>query len=298
MSKHNIFFITDCTDDAARVDVETATRLAFDAADVTIGAYAFQGVGKFNTVELSYAAAHRAFVNDALRFQLGVVQNNDVLILNAAPPKSAKGADAHHNNERSNFVFGKLSNGALFAGTINGLSLLKPLVTELYDFEASNNGSQFRSRDVLPRIAAGWAAKGADFVEETASLALSINDIPDFPSQESRVVHIDAPFNNVKILFTKEDRAFLDKIAKGDGRINVFFGKAATPVDALITDRLFDADEGQKVVVRGSSSSIYTSADLKDKETLGQLITLQRHPDAKIGYELPIVGQSVRFTPR
>ena len=296
MSKRTVFFITDCTDDAARVDVESATRLAFDAKQIELGAFAFQGTGKFNTVELSYAAAHRTFINDALRQQLNITDNNDVLILNAAPPKSQHGTDANSNNERHNFVYGRLSNGALFAGTINGLSLLKPLVTELYEFPASNNGSQFRSRDVLPRIAAGWVAHGKDYVEITQSPSLEIDEIPAFPSEISRVVHIDAPFNNVKILFSKADQDLLSGLSKVKGTVKVLFENSQTAIEATVAERLFDADEGQKVVILGSSSSIYACTDLVKQETMGQLVTLQRRTDAQLDYVLPVIGQSVRFT--
>lgn len=295
MSKRNVFFITDCTDDAARVDVESATRLAFDAKQIEIGAFAFQGTGKFNTVELSYAAAHRTYINDTLRHQLNLSENNDVLILNAAPPKSQHGTDANSNNERHNFVYGRLSNGALFAGTINGLSLLKPLVTKLYEFPASNNGSQFRSRDVLPRIAAGWVAHGEDYVEITQSPALELKEIPEFPSETSRAVHIDAPFNNVKILFSKADRELLASVSARKGKAMVFFENSETGIEAAVAERLFDANEGQKVVILGSSSSIYTHADLSQTETMGQLVTLQRRTDAQLDYQLPVIGQSVRF---
>ncbi len=229
--KYNVYFITDCTDDAAHNDVETATRYAAERVGLDIGFFGFQGVTPFCSEELSYAAAHRVLTNDTLRLNASQILNSDILILNAAPPKSALGKDAGGNNERENFVFGMLDNGAYFAGTINGLSLLKPLVSQLYEYCPSNSGTQFRSRDVLPTLALATAKDLAHLACHKDVIKLDPSVIPDFPDDVSRVVHIDN-FGTAKIRLTESDRQELDYALKHhvDGHLSLVYPTEEDPV--------------------------------------------------------------------
>ncbi len=152
----HVHFVTDCTDHYAKTDVMMALQIAAQ----NIGSRyksTFMPVGKFDWVELSYAAAHHYGLRKSLTSKLSDKTCRDIIIVNAAPPKSSSGKDAGDNNERDNFVLATLNDGTVLAGTKNGLTLLKSHIKELFEFSASNNGSQFRSRDVLPEIALLYA---------------------------------------------------------------------------------------------------------------------------------------------
>ncbi len=329
MTIFHVYFITDCTDDAARADVEAALLIAAENSGLDQPRFVFQGVDKFNPVALSHAAAHRFQTNSALRAHLyhdgHPRRSRDVIIVNAAPPKSAFGKDANGHNDRDNFVVGTLNDGTIIAGTLNGLSLLKPMIDELYEFVPSNNGSQFRSRDVLPQIALLYAAEhlSLDNLEKKRCLKnpalrgalihfgkspmtplfdpsevlkeLPISAVPDLPGDVSRVVTIDN-FPNIKIKFSDADRASLTEAFNANGQtpVQVVF-EGGQPISATLAERLFDGDEGQIVVTLESSSLIFTDASRHNKEVMGQLVTLQRTPESNITYPLPIIGCPVSF---
>ncbi len=249
MPDYNIHFATDCTDAYAKTDVQMAMQEAADSIGATFKT-TFLPVGKFNWIELSYAAAHHYAQRHNHRSKLSEPKTKQIIIVNAAPPKSAKGTDAKGNNERHNFVLGTLNDGTIVAGTYNGLALLRWHIKELYDFGASNNGSQFRSRDVLPAIAILYAhgllgahtdkdnkavqdlalrlmsdekralitsygqkelLEEVDRIANTTRLVKPEDIIPRYP-EHSFVVQNDEPFLNTKIKLCKDDRVALRDI--------------------------------------------------------------------------------------
>lgn len=268
---YHIHFATDCTDPYAKTDVQMALQEAADNIGVRYK-HTFLPVGKFNWLELSYAAAHHYATRQTLRSKIREKKTQHIIIVNAAPPKSKDGKDAGKNNERHNFVLGKLKDGTVVAGTFNGLTLLRWHIKELYEFGASNNGSQFRSRDVLPEIAMLYAQgllgstpssckKVQDLalrlMKDDAQEAITEYDqpellqaveamhnltqkrdpqtfIPDFPNH-SFVVQIDEPFKNVKLRLGKEDRVALREAFYGDKKaksVTLRFSSASLADDA------------------------------------------------------------------
>lgn len=110
----------------------------------------FTSVQSFDTVSTGFAVA-----------QLGLqgTEKGTIIYANCAPRQDL--ATARHNNEGEGLLFGILENGTPVVVVNSGysLSFIRENLKELYKTNANSGGSQFRSRDIFPRVV-GQVAKG------------------------------------------------------------------------------------------------------------------------------------------
>jgi S-adenosylmethionine hydrolase len=116
-------------------------------------------------------------------------------------------------------------------------SFLRDSATELGWADASDAGSQFRSRDLFPQAAADLLRGGQ------AAEKLGRGDIPAVPS--GRVAYTDG-YGNLKLTLTRDD------IKEETGQaVRVAVEKAE--LDAVISDGSFGVEPGKLALAPGSS---------------------------------------------
>lgn len=307
----DIIQITDCHDTGAisgslaalKVKRRYADRADFHGIDTRLIEVA--PAEEFNTIDVGAKFSELA--------TSAVNPSRLVLAINAAPPSIPGGTG---NNERRNFVVGRLKNGIVFGGTWGGhcLSYVKSEIAELYELLDSNNGSQFRSLEVLPDALIDYKVGAIDGARlRPVDVA---REVPA-PPRHSHAWTIDN-FGNVKLYLTPDDKARLHTLfvtkAKGpEGKkvapVQFAFGDRSvefTPTSngllvpakdtfagAALAQKLFCIDLGANVV------SLTSSAKRWDEEgrttDVEQIATLRGEPHKPLGYRLPKIGAPVFF---
>ncbi|NBX66711.1 MAG: hypothetical protein EBQ96_06935 [Proteobacteria bacterium] len=236
-----------------------------------------------------------------------------VLAINAAPPSIAGGTG---NNERRNFVLGRLKNGIVFGGTWGGhcLSYVKSEIAELYELLDSNNGSQFRSLEVLPDALLDFKAEKIDGARlRPINVA---HEVPA-PPRHSHAWTVDN-FGNVKLFLTQDDKLRLHGLFKAKAKgpegkkiapVTFAFGNRSvefTPSSnglllpdkrefalASLAEKLFCIEIGTNVVSLTSSAKRWDEKGaITDVE---QIATLRGEPHKPLGYKPPKIGAPVFF---
>ncbi|MBU6235627.1 MAG: hypothetical protein KGQ41_07260 [Alphaproteobacteria bacterium] len=307
----DIVHITDCHDtgavggELAAIKVKRRYADRADHHDIATRLIEVAPAEEFNTIDVGAKFSELA--------TSAVNPNRLVLAINAAPPSIPGGTG---NNERRNFVLGRLKNGVVFGGTWGGhcLSYVKSEIAELYELLDSNNGSQFRSLEVLPDALLDFKADKID----TARLRLVdvAKEVPNVP-RHSHAWTIDN-FGNVKLFLNDDDkvrlRSLFEAKAKGtDGRRvapvkfafgdrSVEFAPAANAqfepassqfAAAALAQKLFCIEIGTNVVSLTSSAKRWnTRGQFTDVE---QIATLRGEPHKPLGYTLPKIGAPVFF---
>ncbi|MDP9196773.1 MAG: hypothetical protein M3O22_08450 [Pseudomonadota bacterium] len=302
---YDIVQITDCHDEnldsgqLAAVKVRMAYSAWAEKHGLPVSQIQMVPAEEFNTVDAGFRFSEIVSTNP--------MPERLLVAVNVAPAMAGKSA----NNERELFVLGKLKNGLHFGGTYKGycLSYIKPLIQEVFYLTDSNNGSQFRSLEVLPPALVEYA-RGTirkDRLEAFDHTAV----IPDAPSV-SHVLAIDN-FRNVKIRLSPEDRVFLEGVMKAggiEGSLPVidisFAGKsvefAVSPKPSpskphwrvVLGQRMFDVEEGDSVLSLASSSRLL-ERNGQWTGKVAQLATIRRRPHVALGYEVPPLGAAVYF---
>lgn len=306
----DIVHITDCHDtgaisgELAAIKVKRRYSDRVDELDIPTRLIEVAPADEFNTIDVG--AKFSEFATSARRPERLVVA------INAAPPSIPGGTG---NNERRNFVLGRLENGIVFGGTWGGhcLSYVKSQIVELHELLDSNNGSQFRSLEVLPDALVDFKADAIDTSRlRTVDIA---REVPEAPNH-SHVFTIDN-FRNVKLYLTPDEKAELQERfaahARGvEGRkstpITFNFGDrsveftagrngllvpAGEPSQASLVHKLFCVRAGANVVTLTSSAKRW---DAKGRLTdVEQIATVRNEPDQPLGYRLPKIGAPVFF---
>jgi hypothetical protein len=173
-------------------------------------------------------------------YQYGMGEHPEGMFIysNTAPRKDNK--RARDKNAGEIFMYGKLENGteimAVNAG--NCFSFVKPHLVSFREVKVENMGSQFRSRDFYPKVAADHMLKKDVLGEE-----VSTDSIPEIP--ENKIAWIDG-YGNIKTSIRKS-RLILKPGEKVTLTIN---GIART---ALVAGGNFYVNEGELSFSPGSS---------------------------------------------
>ncbi len=164
-----------------------------------------------------------------------IFQNTDPRIQSEARVEKAQGAE---------FVVMRLKSGMYVMGPNAGYnhSFIKSDIDELFIYKGLNKGSQFRSRDLYPRV----AAHIMDSLEDELELEeISLNEIPEVEGYY--VGHIDN-YGNIKTTLTHED--LKGRYEYGE-KIKIKIG--AVQQEATFVDNLFGHKPGELVIYPGSS---------------------------------------------
>ncbi len=314
---YNIVHITDChdTNPEGGLLAGTLVELAYHDhardAGLQAGLVKVTPAEAFNTIDVG-----AKFAEVATR---ATNPERLVIAVNTAPPSFADGTD---NNERTNFVLGRLKTGTIFGGTWGGhcLSYVKAQIAELYELTDSNNGSQFRSLEVLPAALVEYAAGSI----ARARLAPVFNikaAVPDTPVH-SHAYTIDN-FGNVKLWLSDDDRQRvaerLDRYERyrlytarsdqdgraalgqppeayfdfGDESLETLRGQNPQPANrsltrAALVQKMFRGEIGQNVLSATSSAKRWNADGTTG--AVAQIATIRNRPDAPLGFKLPRIG--------
>lgn len=163
--------------------------------------------------------------------------NTDPRIEDTTAVKHAEGAKG---------VIVKLASGATIIGPNAGycLSLIKEKIEKVYSYDGLEKGSQFRSRDLYPKVVAYLM----DYMDDDLELVeVSLNLIPTLKG--SFVGHIDN-YGNIKTTVKHSD--FKGKYEYGD---HVELSIGGTTQKAHYVENLFGGSVGELVVYPGSSGN-------------------------------------------
>jgi hypothetical protein len=197
---------------------------------------------------------------------------------------------------------------------------VKSEIAELYELLDSNNGSQFRSLEVLPDALVEFAAGVID-KNRLGKVADIENEVPNPPAQ-SHVLTIDN-FGNVKVFLTDADKGTLRehfaRHANGEkgreatpvsfsfGRQSVEFGAGTNSTilpkvlanaftrlaghgykPASLVKKLFCKAIGSNVLTLTSSSKRWNAkGEIVDVE---QIATLRAQTGTRLGFRKPKIG--------
>ncbi len=222
-----------------------------------------------------------------------------IIAVNYAPPDNKKGTTDNH---RRDFFCAELRSGDVVCGTVNGyeFSYIKPEIKQLFRLTNTNNGSQFRSLEVLPQHTLLFS----DLEHRNRLIATGILErfdnidavIPNVP--DTTHVHEIDNFQNVKLIPSIAD---LIALRQSEGQ-DVDFGFGDASIEAarankhprhdyhgLVAPTLFAAPEGTNVVALRSSSR-----RLGFETNVPIIATIRQRPaETNPAYTPPTVGAPV-----
>ena len=222
-----------------------------------------------------------------------------IIAVNYAPPDNKKGTADNH---RRDFFCAELRSGDVVCGTVNGyeFSYIKPEITQLFRLTNTNNGSQFRSLEVLtqhtllfsePEHRSRLIATG--ILERFEDIDAIIPNVPD-----TTHVHEIDNFQNVKLIPSIADLAALRQWEWRD--VDFGFGEASIEIESpnkrarhdykgIVAPTLFAAPEGTNVVALRSSSR-----RLNFETNVPIIATIRQRPaETDPTYTPPTVGAPV-----
>lgn len=215
--------------DLAFAEVSQKIHNCFGSIPFSLHEYA---VPAFDTIATGFTLAQLA-----MNSKLGEKQ---LFFVNTAPRKDKK--EARINNEGEGLVYAKLKNGVRIVAVNSGysLSFIKPLAEEIRVVHVSNDGTQFRSRDIYPDVL-GHVAHGT--VEDILGDDVS-HTVPDRVPENS-VCYTDG-YGNLKCMV---DHRTLQGLAGKDMTVEINGHERLIRVGSGI----FDVADGQFCFARGSS---------------------------------------------
>lgn len=172
------------------------------------------------------------------QYGMGISPDNMFIYSNTAPRKDDK--RARKDNAGEKFVFARLENGVELMAVNAGycLSFVKPHIENLTLVNVPNEGSQFRSRDYYPKVAADHLVD-KDVLDDALDVAL----IPDLPG--GRIAWMDG-YGNIKTTIRASE---LDLHAGEKIKVSIN-GITRT---ALVAGGNFSVSEGELSFSPGSS---------------------------------------------
>jgi S-adenosylmethionine hydrolase len=149
--------------------------------------------------------------------------------------------EARRDNEGEGLTYALLPNGVKVIGVNAGytLAFIKHHAKVLHTVNVSRGGSQFRSRDVFPPVAAAIAQEDFSLLGE----ALSPEQLPDMPLD--RVAWIDG-YGNIKTTIPASNVGLTP-----EAKVVVRIGDVVS--DAIYSDGSFKVPEGTLAFAPGSS---------------------------------------------
>ena len=196
-------------------------------------------VRHFNTTQTGFWVYQIALNDDAIR-KLSANKANTYIYVNTAPRRD----DPNPRKEASGegLAYAKLKTGMEIVGVNSGetFSFVKPMIEKLFSVNVSNMGSQFRSRDIFPKVLAqivngDYSCLGAE---------LSLDSIPE--PKGSRIAHVDG-YGNIKTTIHASD---VSGLKLGDS-VKVSINQAE--YNAKYADSIFGVKEGELCFAAGSS---------------------------------------------
>ncbi|MCO6429753.1 MAG: hypothetical protein J5J00_02750 [Deltaproteobacteria bacterium] len=233
----DIITFTDCHDSetSARNQARHLGRKS-NLVDATL--HPKEPVENFSTTHLAVIVA--SFLGE--RSQIRPENQTPVLILGNAAPRSGSNPSSVGNI----FVFAELPNNVFYAGTVEGLSLVKDQIAGgrvlEWNIEVQNATTVFRSR-YLQETALDWCDRSYGVFRRE----LSTDVIPDL-SKEPIVFSIDN-FGNIKTSLTDESPA-IKSLKLGDSVSVTINGITHT---VRYGRGLGDVEEGGLVLAKGST---------------------------------------------
>jgi len=174
-------------------------------------------------------------------YQFGMTKGlqNTYIYSNTAPRKNSKTPQKNNNGEK--LMYAHLPNGVEVLAINSGFafSFIKPHIQTFHLANISNEGSQFRSRDIYPHAVQAMIDRNKSFLGESAST----HDIPDYPS--SALASIDG-YGNLKTTIK------LSEITDTPGQVYSVTVNNQTH-KATFTDGVFNIAEGELAFAPGSS---------------------------------------------
>jgi len=161
----------------------------------------FTSVQSFDTVSTGFAVAQLG-----LQAQGASPENGTIIYANCAPRQDL--SSARHNNEGEGLLYGILENDIPVVVVNSGysLSFIRGNLKELYKTNANSGGSQFRSRDIFPRVV-GQVAKGdLSFIGDRLDPERVIPAVPI-----SSIAYVDS-FGNLKTTIRDGDPLVRDLV--------------------------------------------------------------------------------------
>jgi hypothetical protein len=166
-----------------------------------------------------------------------------IVFSNTAPRRDLKKARAH--NEGEGLVFARLTNGAEILAVNSGysLSFVRENIRALFAVNVDQRGTQFRSRDIYPKVIAALVREENSFMGQELNAAQFIPDIP-----KGVVGYVDS-FHNLKTTFRTDD----PEIAQFQDGQRVFIGIKGAFREAHVASGSFNVEEGEWAFAPGSS---------------------------------------------
>jgi len=166
-----------------------------------------------------------------------------LMFANCAPRKDVK--KARPNNEGEGLLFGTCKNGTQILVVNSGysLSFVRDQIQELWSTDAQEEGSQFRSRDYFPRVAAAAIKGDFSFINHRLDEKTIVPDPP-----EECIGYVDS-FGNIKTTFRSGSET-IERLTAG-GRLKVRIGSFVRA--ATIATGSFNVMEGELAFAPGSS---------------------------------------------
>lgn len=195
------------------------------------------GVHSFATLELG-------FVLQQIGLAPAENRPDGTIIFGNCAPRRDRG-EARQNNEGEGLLYGVLASGVPIAVVNSGysLSLVRDHLKELWSIKVPAGGSQFRSRDLFPKIVGSLAHNDLSFLDRKLD-PLSV--IPEAP--RGVVAYVDS-FGNIKMTYRQSDPIFQGKSPGMEVRVQI--GK--TPGTATLATGSFNVPEGRLALSPGSS---------------------------------------------
>ncbi len=282
----HIIQITDTMDDGAKLKIRSAYARILGQAGLRGGMVDLCAAS--STLKIGVMASELVF--NTMR------PDRLLLALNCAPPDKKDGT---RDNRRNNFFFAQLRGNIFAGGTVNGFefSYIRDEIEALYELSTTNNGSQFRSLEILPEHIVRFSLddQRRALIESGALVPVKNDDIekiiPSVPDR-SHVIEVDN-FHNVKLFVSRHDREKMEKakaVKIAFGSESIEFDPSDTPFqvisfDASVTDSLFAAALGANVLTRRSSSR------MAGNKSVPMIATIRQRPaEIKPAYDIPKTG--------
>lgn len=220
------------TGDPAFMEVTQRLLLALPKAQIH-----WQSVPPFSTLATGFWIAQLGLNPSSIEPTVGELGR--LIYHNCAPRQDDP--EARRDNEGEGLTYALLPNGVKVVGVNAGytLSFIKDAAKVLHTVNVSRGGSQFRSRDVFPPVAAAIAQDDFSLLGEP----IALDQIPDVPLD--RIAWIDG-YGNIKTTIPA-DRVQLEREAK----VVVRIGDVVS--DAIYSDGSFKVPEGTLAFAPGSS---------------------------------------------
>jgi hypothetical protein len=195
------------------------------------------GVHSFATLELGFVVQQLGLSNSDLR-------PDNLLIFGNCAPRKDRG-EARQNNEGEGLLYGLLDTGVPLVVVNSGysLSFVRDRLKELRKVNVPKGGSQFRSRDIFPKVVGAVAAGDLSLLGDALD---PLKVIPEVP--HGVVAYVDS-FGNLKTTYRVNDPIF-QNLAPGT-EVKVKIG--SIPGTAYFATGSFNVREGQLALAPGSS---------------------------------------------